>query len=625
MTAIKNNKILTIHIGLIVILLLYFLLAPGWWRSSSIDHLKEIYPRFYGIIYYYQHFLIYLHGGCILYFAFRILTTRLNKKDTPVSKFSDALNERGLTFSHVRSYLTANVYPRRIFVSKLFLKLIAFIYLIAFLSVLWQVSLVTENGIISYKEFKTQMLLNHGYQAIVDFPSVFWINQSNVFIYVILWISIVLSLISICWKPKAITYFFLWFFYLSIVSFGRDLFHFPWDTFLLEIGFLTVLLVFFVERFGTLPRIVLFAMLLLFFRQWFSMAMTKWAWSSIYWNDLSYMKLFWLNQPSPTSFASYVFYLPLSVQKGITVACLILEMLIPILLLFGRKAKITSFFISLGLSVIIELTGNFGFFNVLTIVLGLWCLDDHFFRRKTEDLSVRIVFGAFRKFFGKMALGMVFIVVLFNLFYVYLQFSKQSKHPLNCFNYFFVDQQEKYVADSDIRSFIFRTGKLISHFRIVSPHGVFKYIPNQRLHIRIQVKVKNRSWQEVTFVNGNDVTDLRFASPYMNRMPFYFYYQAYGIELRKLLQLNQKTMCLASTMSELMTKIEKGNKDVRQIMDYKYKGKIEQLRVIHNRLIPSESLNAKQVWVKSIPLDTIYFDPGQSSFLPVQAKEDYFF
>jgi uncharacterized membrane protein YphA (DoxX/SURF4 family) len=338
------------------------------------------------------------------------------------------------------------------------------------------------------------------------------------------------------------------------------------------------------------------------------MGMTKIILGSQYWSDYTFLKLFWLNQPSPTPFATFLFNLPLFFQKSSTIICLILEFLIPFLMFFGRKARIVAFFLSTLLSLLIELNGNYGFFNILTITLGLFCLNDHFFGKiKFSNLNTVSSNTVKNTFF----LFPILVVIFFNLFYVLLQFTKQSNHPLNYTNYYFVDKKNN--QESKVTP-IFFVGKLISNFRIVSPHGVFKYIPNQRLHLQIQVKYVNDTlWTDLKFKKGKDVKDLSFVAPNMNRVAYYLYYQAYGIELRKLLKININSSILPSTMFEIMKSIQTEKKSIFYV-----KNKVSNVRIIHNILKPS-----KGKWI-SISIDTIYFNPLDSMYLPVKTNSNYF-
>jgi hypothetical protein len=505
----------------------------------------------------------------------------------------------------------------RVFVSTLFFRLLALIYLIAFSSLLWQIELVSEDGLIPYKEFVEKTYLQEGF-AFFTYPSVFWVSQSNWFIYFILILSIIVSIYSILVKQKSILYFLLWFFYLSVVTFGRDLFQFPWDTFLLEIGFLGAIALVSINRFKNLPRLVLYALLLLFFRQWLSMSMAKWLWSDPAWHDLTYMKYYWLNNPSPSPLAWYMYRLPMSMQKLITALSLILELAIPITMLFGRRGRQIAFFISLFISLFIQFTGNFGFFNLLTVVLGLWCLDDRFFKRKLQiKIENSVPESDKTRKYNLFSLSMVSLIITFNLYYIANLFVKQDNHA-SCLNYSLV--QKKGESRWKTASLFHETGNIFSRFRIVSPHGVFKAIPKSRIHTEIWIKTKGKDWRKLKLVKGNDLLDFSFSAPFMNRLTFNFYYHSYGLDFRSgLTNVNPSTYKLNSWMHNLINGINKGSGDIDQLINVNKKEKVEKTIIIQSLYIP-DSFNNKFRHKKD--LDTVLIIPGQYFHTPFFSLEN---
>jgi len=515
---------------------------------------------------------------------------------------------------HAATYLSKDVLGERKFIATLFVRLLAVVYFIAFASLLWQFQVVSENGLIPYKEFVRETWKHEGLRALLNYPSVFWLCQSNPFILIVLSFALAVSVFSIFFHAKAFNYFMLWFLYLSVVNFGRDLFNFPWDLFLLEIGFISVITLYFINRVGQLPRILLFALLLLFFRQWFSMGMIKILWSDSAWHDLTYMKYFWLNQPSPTPCAWYMYQLPMVFHRFFTASTLVLEMSIPTFMLLGRKGRIVAFFISLLLSVMIEVNGNFGFFNMLTAIFGLWCLDDTFFKRKTETIP----FGSLRK---TPVVKMLYLILILpfiglNLLYVYLQLTKQSNHPVNIVNYYFFD--ESITNKSGIvRPMIFELGKIYSRFRIASPHGVFKNIPRHRTQMQLQVKIQGYDWQDIKFKKGYDITDFHFVAPVMCYLPFKFHYWSAGTDFFQYLKLHPNSKYINSWIMNLIHGIFVGNSEIHELISYSNKGKVEQIRVYRTYMYINK--NSNNPFEYNVPqnkvIDSFYINPTDTNHL----------
>lgn len=421
------------------------------------------------------------------------------------------------------STYTQNILSERVVICELFFRLLSLIYLIAFLSIFYQLNIFNEDGIIPIIKFTKEVLEHENYQALLEYPSIFWINQQDWFIILILLLSVVISIFGLLGIHHPSQYFCCWFFYLSFVSFSRDLFLFPWDTFLLEIGFISFICILYIKNNNQLPRIFLIALNMILLRQWLSMAFTKLFYSDPTWYNLTFMKYFWVYQPSPTIISKYLYTLPLFVQKTTTLLTLIIEMSIPVLIAIGKKqARTIAFFLSVSLSIAIQIVGNFGFFNLLTITLSFWLLKD-------EHLSViRIkskVFNTTKKDgYNKICYTFAIIIIALNMSYIYnITLNKVDlKHPMSFLNY-----DTKGVITNDLHSTDLSFKKLLSTFKISSPHGVFKYIPKSRKILILQKKVDNE-WMYVPLGSNQNIVDYRFEAPYMDRISYYIFYQPLG-------------------------------------------------------------------------------------------------
>lgn len=452
--------------------------------------------------------------------------------------------------------------PRNI-VSSLFLRSLSLVYLVAFSSVLWQKELITLNGLIPFADFANKTIQHDGLFSILVYPSVFWISQSDLFIHLVLIAAIVTSLLSLIWRQFTINYVLKWFLYLSIVTFGRDVFQFPWDTFLLELGFLSIFVVHYNNQ-GQLPRILLFALLLLFFRQWASMAMTKLLWSSVFWSDLSYMQHFWLNQPSPTPIGCLLSKLPSEVHKVITALTLLVECSIVATMFFGRKGRVISFLLCLSMSVFIQISGNYGFFNLVTVVASLWCLDDGIFPSWTTNGMKKEIHV--QGLWNPIPTVVLAMLVTFNLYYLIHLAVKQENHA-DFLNYRLANEVDQN-ADFLERSF-YSIGKVISSWRLVSPHGVFKNISYKRPYIKVYAQNEYGVNVPMTFRKGNEITNFSLSAPFMNRLQYMLFYQSFGIEFRSfLLNLNPNGIYLDSWMKSLIGGILEGKQPIYKLVEF---------------------------------------------------------
>jgi hypothetical protein len=78
----------------------------------------------------------------------------------------------------------------------------------------------------------------------------------------------------------------------------------------------------------------------------------------------------------PNRIAWYAHNLPRSLQRLSTAAALVVEIAVPFFVLGSRGARRVAFWVLSGLQGAFALTGNYGFFNLLSFVLGFWLLDD---------------------------------------------------------------------------------------------------------------------------------------------------------------------------------------------------------------------------------------------------------
>jgi uncharacterized membrane protein YphA (DoxX/SURF4 family) len=593
----QNRKLF--YGGLFIIpVVLHWWFTPEWLRIASKDELRNWFPHTgEGLYFFFNYFApiyVLIFSAIAIFFILRYAYRFLGLY-TAFGQF-------------LKAYLVEDTYRNRRFVGNIFYKFLSFVYLNAFGAVLWQFEIVSENGLIPYKEFAFVTFQHEGIWAFFNYPSVFWVSQSNVFIFIILFSCFIISAIGIFMnRPKAIFSLWQWFCYLSIVSFGRDLFHLPWDPFLLEIGFISFIAAFFIEKYETLPRIVWLAFLILFFRQWLSMGMTKLVYSDPRWMDLTFMKEYWLNIPFPTPLSPYIFQLPMWVHKCITFLTLAVELLIPFAMIFGRKGRYAAFLMSLLLSLGIEFTGNFGFFNVLTATLGVWCLEDSFFGKgivsnanfKPQEFSWQAI----------SFLGITSVVVAFNLFYSSLQLfdEEAQKNDTSFLNYYFVKES---------RNPIYLLGIAATKLKLVSPHGVFKGLHNEGLHLKIQSKSEGAvEWETLKFKKGLDILDYSFVSPFQYRLPFHFYYQVYGHNwFDRLKRIYPYTAYLNPTMKNLLVGLFDRNEEIGKLITLPKTSKFK-IKILREQI---QCNSEGDIFV--VPYDSLILESKSDISVPVFAK-----
>jgi predicted DCC family thiol-disulfide oxidoreductase YuxK len=273
-----------------------------------------------------------------------------------------------------------------------FLRALGVIYLIAFVSLWTQIDgLIGHNGILPTDRFMTTVQQQCNLQGIgLDrfrlLPTLCWFNSSDGFLHFQCAGGAVLAIFLIAGIAPAPCLALLWLLYLSLVTVGRDFLGFQWDNLLLETGLLAI---FFApaqlwprpSREAPPSRIVLWLLWLLLFKLIFSSGCVKLLSGDPNWRNLTALTFHYQTQPLPTWIAWYANQLPLWFQKASCAALFCIELGAPFLIFTPRRLRFCGGAAIAFLQILILLTGNYTFFNLLTLALCLLLLDDFVLRK----------------------------------------------------------------------------------------------------------------------------------------------------------------------------------------------------------------------------------------------------
>ena len=277
--------------------------------------------------------------------------------------------------------------PRFDLVAWLFLRAMGLIYLIAFVSFGVQaLGLIGSHGILPLSGFVGAANGQLGPERYWQFPMVFWLSQSDFAIQATCWAGATLSLLLIFDIMPRASSLLLYVLYLSIFYAGQIFMGFQWDVLLLETGFLT-----FILSMATRPGIWLLRWLM--FRFMFLSGAVKLLSGDPTWANLSALSYYFQTAPLPTPLAWYAHHLPQAVLKACTVGTFVIEIGLPFLIFFPRRLRFVAAFGILLLQVVILITGNYTFFNLLTMVLCLVLFDDAALRKVLPERLTQIVQG----------------------------------------------------------------------------------------------------------------------------------------------------------------------------------------------------------------------------------------
>jgi predicted DCC family thiol-disulfide oxidoreductase YuxK len=260
-------------------------------------------------------------------------------------------------------------------VSWVFLRLFGAIYVAAFTSLGVQIlGLSGHAGIAPVDDYLQAARQAFGSSAYRLLPTLFWVNSSDVALVAGTAAGALLGVLVIVdrWtRPALIGLFAL---YLSYVYAGQGFMSFQWDVLLLEVGFLAVFLT------GG-SRIVVWLYRWLVFRYLFLAGIVKLLSGDPTWHNLTALEYHFWTQPLPTPLAWYAAQLPAWLLIGGTAATLVIELGSVFLIFLPRRLRAVAACCVLLLQSLILLTGNYNFFNLLTMLLCVFLFDDAALRR----------------------------------------------------------------------------------------------------------------------------------------------------------------------------------------------------------------------------------------------------
>lgn len=269
--------------------------------------------------------------------------------------------------------------------SWLFARSLGAVLFIAFVSLGVQAKgLFGANGIVPISMFvDSAKAAGHSFW---QHPSALWWSSSDAMITSTCLVGAIASLALLVGLVPRLALLFCWFAYLSFVSLGWPFMSFQWDTLLLEVTFTAIFFAPWSLRHRPSDAephpVARWALWWLLFRLVFRSAYVKLASGDPSWANLSALGYHYWTQPLPTTLAWYANLLPAWIQKISCALMFLIELGAPVLLFVPRAwARRTAAGLIAALMILIALTGNYGFFNLLTIVLCVPSLDDRLLRR----------------------------------------------------------------------------------------------------------------------------------------------------------------------------------------------------------------------------------------------------
>jgi hypothetical protein len=287
---------------------------------------------------------------------------------------------------------------------------------------------------------------------------------------------------------------------------------FQWDVLLLETGFLSIFLAPWqlwpreflwwpgsattataspVSRAGVfLLKLLLFKLMLMSGVVKLTSGDDSWGWlnHSFHWSALTALDYHYWSQPLPTVFAWWADKTPEWFKHFSVAFCLAVEIVAPFFIWAPRRPRLVAAGLMIFLQIVIALTGNYCFFNLLTIALCLLLIDDASIGTSRRTVRAHII-GAPNaspartgrslpnQLCSYCAIAMIVVTFPINAWLIFSAFKPQARPPGWLANFY----------------------EHLEVFRIVNGYGLFRVMTKDRGEIVIEGSADGVEWAPYEF------------------------------------------------------------------------------------------------------------------------------
>ena len=322
--------------------------------------------------------------------------------------------------------------------------------------------------------------------------------------------------------------FFCWIFYLSLSVVGEPFLSFQWDTLLLETLFLSLPFLPFVKRHRlsepiTASKWARILILLLLAKLMIESGLVKFTYfdndESNAWINYTALDYHYWTQPLPHPLSPLIHSLPPWFDSISLSAMYFIEIGLPFCFFLPLYFRRFAFFGQVLLQLAILFSGNYGFFNLLTLTLCIPLIDDalipkrfrpNFDQPKSDKVFIRK--GIYLIHLG--SLYFIFLSAGWNSLVSDIKGNRANTHTSNKENW-----------TNDVRKFI-------QPIRSINSYGLFRVMTKTRPEITIEGSTNGEDWKLYKFKwkpdHAND--PLQFAGPHMPRIDWQMWFEALRAE-----------------------------------------------------------------------------------------------
>ena len=401
--------------------------------------------------------------------------------------------------------------PTYFWARRWFLRALGLIYLMAFVSLWVQIDGLTgSDGMSPLNQFLPAARAQLGADAYTLLPTLCWFNSSNPFLHFLCGGGVVLSLLLIFGIAPALSLVGLLPLYLSLTIAGQTFLSFQWDILLLETGFLSIFLapwrlwprelMWWAGRSAPpteppVSRAGLFLLKFLLFKLMLMSGVVKltsgddsWGWvnHSFHWSALTALDYHYWSQPLPTVFAWWADKSPEWFKHFSVAFCLGVEIIVPFFIWAPRRPRLIAAGLMIFLQLAIAITGNYCFFNLLTIALCLLLIDDAaVFRMErpspmspaSQELHPPNMQSIMYRLSTYAAVIVVIVTLPINAWLIFSAFKPRSRPPR-------------------VLAIVYEQ---LEAFRVVNGYGLFRVMTKDRCEIVLEGSAEGVEWLPYEF------------------------------------------------------------------------------------------------------------------------------
>jgi hypothetical protein len=230
------------------------------------------------------------------------------------------------------------------------------------------------------------------------------------------------------------------------------------------------------------------------------------------WWNLTALDFHYWSQPLPTVFGWFADKNPEWFKHFSVAVCLVIEIIVPFFIWAPRRLRLIAAGLLIFLQLAIAITGNYCFFNLLTIALCLLLIDDSVVRMGSRAIRGNIRGGGVRELaqgvsrFG--AIALIVVTLPINAWLIYSAFKPLSRPPGALTNLY-----ERLEA-----------------FRIVNGYGLFRVMTKDRCEIILEGSADGVDWipYEFKWKPGDVKRAPGWCAPHQPRLDWQMWFAALG-------------------------------------------------------------------------------------------------